>query len=136
MHWSDDYIRTPFVDGGRDRSGYDCWGLVMMVYRDQLGIELPTYGAVNGQELARIAKVIASAGEDPEQWLPVEGAPKAFDVCIMQWFGKREVGHVGVMIDEKTLLHTEDHTGPMIVPVSHEFIKKRIRFYRRHRSQV
>lgn len=35
------YVGIPYKPMGRDQRGIDCWGLVMMVYRDWFGVELP-----------------------------------------------------------------------------------------------
>ena len=41
--WVNDYVGVPYVENGRDRAGWDCWGVVLAVYRDRLGVELPDW---------------------------------------------------------------------------------------------
>ena len=36
-------IKVPFVDKGREYSGWDCWGSVCCFYRDVKGVILPQY---------------------------------------------------------------------------------------------
>lgn len=111
--WSIPYVGIPFVDGGRDRAGLDCWGLVHAVYREVLGIDLPTYGEISAHDVARVTERIRedSAGAP---WLPVSGAPQPFDVLVMR--GKPL--HVGVMVDRANVLHVEAATASVIVPIA------------------
>lgn len=135
MHWSDKYSRIPYVADGRDMRGIDCWGMVRIVLLEQKGIVLPSYGDISGYDLAAIATQVAADAADPEIWSDVV-YPREFDVCVMRWYGKREDGHVGIMIDSHRVLHTEERTGTMIVPLEHHTIAGRIRYFRRHRSLV
>lgn len=132
--WADRYIRIPFVDGGRDHFGCDCWGLIRLVYRDQLQIELPSYGEIDAKNLVGIARKMKAGSEDGEQWIRVVGVPKAFDACLMTWFGKREIAHIGVMIDAKHVLHTEDRTGVSMSRIDHPHILSRVRMFCRHKA--
>ena len=54
MHWTARYINIPYINKGREFSGADCWGLVRLVYKNELGIDLPTYGEVSADNLAKV----------------------------------------------------------------------------------
>lgn len=41
MHWAAKYVGIPYKIGGDDLSGADCWGLVRLVLRAELGLEMP-----------------------------------------------------------------------------------------------
>ena len=133
--WPYGYIGIPFVDGGRAPSGCDCWGLFRLVYADQLGIDLPSYGEISAEELQAIADAMGQARSPGGPWVQVE-RPQEFDACLMTWAGKREVGHIGVCVDGKSILHTEAGINAAIVPVIHFTIKRRIVGYWRHRSRM
>lgn len=45
------YIGIPWVAGGRSESAADCWGLVMLVYRNELGLELGDFMSDSGDEV-------------------------------------------------------------------------------------
>lgn len=128
--WATPYVGIPFLDGGRDASGCDCWGLVHLVYRDLLGIELPTYGEISAHDVARVTERIRedSAGAP---WLPVTGAPRPFDVLVMR--GKPL--HVGVMVDARHVLHVEAATASVIVPVASAMqVRHRLLSLHRHEA--
>ena len=46
----EDLIGVPFVDGGRDTNGMDCWGLVRECFKRQ-GIVVKDYGISAAEEL-------------------------------------------------------------------------------------
>ena len=60
--WTNDYVGIPFQKNGSDRNGTDCWRLIVMVYREKLGIELPDFADVfiDGS-LASLVKVSRSS---------------------------------------------------------------------------
>ena len=48
---------VPFIDGGRDLSGWDCAGLVINAFRYCLGIELPDLAGVSALDATKAAKI-------------------------------------------------------------------------------
>ncbi len=125
--WWERYIGLPF---GEAPGQVTCWGLVVLVYRRELGIELPLYGEISAHDLIRIAKAM-KAGDVDDGWRVV-GVPRAFDVVAMRGpTGGSAVVHVGVMIDHSRMLHVEEASDAAIVPVSHWTVAARITGYRR-----
>lgn len=105
MSWSDAYIGLPFVPHGRGRAGCYCWGLVVLVHREQLGIELPHYlGYGSVDEHAEIAALIAGAEASPF-WQPVTGTPAPFDVALIR--RGRWDSHLGLIVRPGLMLHME-----------------------------
>ena len=54
VNWTSRYVGIPFVDGGRGIDGLDCWGLFLLVYLEQFGIELPSYGEISAMDLLTV----------------------------------------------------------------------------------
>ncbi|PTV94013.1 NlpC/P60 family protein [Rhodobacter aestuarii] len=127
--WWERYIGLPFGEGPGEVT---CWGLVVAVYGRELSIDLPLYGEISAHDLIRIARAMEKGKDDG--WQAVE-SPQAFDVVLMRApNGGAAVVHVGVMIDEARLLHVEEASHAVIVPISHWSVARRILGYRR-RSQ-
>ncbi|PZR89637.1 MAG: phage tail protein [Stutzerimonas stutzeri] len=102
-HWSTPYIGLPYLNHGRDRAGCDCWGLVVLVYRECLGIELPSYAGdyVSTDERGEIAELIAHHRE-VGPWQSVED-PREFDVAIFR--RGPHASHAGIVVRPGSMLH-------------------------------
>lgn len=134
MTWIDKYQTIPFADIGFDFSGVHCWGLVRLVYATELGIDLPTYGDTSAKDLKALSEKITEHHND-EKWIDVkESDLKTFDVVVMKFPGSRRIGHVGIYVDNKRLMHCERSTGVAIVPFSHHSVRHRIATFRRHKK--
>jgi cell wall-associated NlpC family hydrolase len=99
------YIGIPFKDHGRGRDGCDCWGLVHLVYREQLGITMHDLGDAYSDAYARgdvDMLVDAVAGEN---WnVDVTAGPwKPMDVMIFRRCGVE--AHVGLYLRPGEMLH-------------------------------
>jgi probable lipoprotein NlpC len=103
----------PFAEKGRDRKGFDCWGLVRDVYDKHCGISLPSYDKIyqstvhDGKDIS--AKILEQRSKE---WITVT-EPLEFDVIIMRMRGLPM--HVGLVTRPSFMLHCHEGVG-----VSHE----------------
>jgi len=128
------YLRIPFAPRGADWGGCNCWGLVVLAYRHELGIALPAYAEIAADDLRGAAAAMAANGAD---WRVVTD-PQPYDLVLMR--GLSIVGgqslavraHVGLVVPGGAVRHTEDGVGPAVLPLGDPFIARRIEGYRRH----
>ncbi len=125
--WWEKYIGLPFGDGPGEVT---CWGLLRAIYAAELKIDLPSYGEISARDLLRIARTMEAHKDDG--WR-VPAAPRAFDGVLMRGHsGTARVVHVGVLIDPTRLIHVEEASAAVVVPVTHWTVARRIMGYRRH----
>lgn len=136
MHWAARYVGTPYVRRGREIGALDCWGLVWAVYRNVLGIDIPSHGDIDANSLIAIARAVKD-GEQSPLWRLV-APPAEFDVVVMRGLlrldGKARhlQFHVGIMVDQRRVMHTEEATGAVIVPIERPDVVGRIKGFYRH----
>lgn len=128
MDWVSRYVGLPFGTGPGEVT---CWSLVCQVYAEQFGIILPEYGDIDPRDLARVAREMRH-GDEHLCWREPT-APVTGDIVAMRSArGGRSICHVGVLVDARRVLHAEESTGSVIVPVDHYTIRGRIAGYRRY----
>lgn len=106
MSWVDKYVGLPFADLGRDVQGVDCYGLLRLIYRDELAIELPSYvgSYVCSDEQAEVAKLLGEAAvEGP--WCRNTDAPRPFDVLLFRQ--GRFNSHLGIAVTHGHMIHVQ-----------------------------
>lgn len=129
--WLTDYVGIPFVPGGRERSeGLDCWGLVRDVFANQCGIDLPEYGEVSSTDLIAAARKVKSCYNERPWRMVID--PDRFDVAVMRLYTSNIPGHVGIMVSDRWLLHTEESCGACVVRLDHATVRERIIGFRRY----
>ena len=129
MHWSAGYIGLPFAEKGRSRAGLDCWGLVHLVYRQELGIELPSYveGYASLAERAEISALFEAGRSEPD-WSLVD-KPQEFDVVMLRM--GRLGAHVGIVAGKKRMLHISEGAASCIEDFTgHRFESRVVGIYR------
>lgn len=128
----DRYLPIPFRSQGRDYSGCDCWGLLWLIYRDVLGVELETYAETPATSLRDVARLIE---RHKREFGHAVEMPQPLDAVVMRVRNEDCPGlaaHVGVMIDARRLIHTRKGIGVRVTRLDDPFEAKRIVEFRRH----
>ncbi|MDR1307620.1 MAG: C40 family peptidase [Treponema sp.] len=119
--WVERYVGIPFVSGGRDHAGCDCYGLVRLVLAEQFGYTLPLLNtgyenACRTQETAPLFReqIPLLSGEKIRQAEP--GA-----VAVLQFSGR--ASHVGIFVDRRSILHTIGGIGAFCTAVNHASVR-------------
>jgi cell wall-associated NlpC family hydrolase len=123
---------VPFLDGGRDWSGVDCWGLIYLVYKEKLGILLPTYGWISAGELLKVYEQIDQDKEAGSWSLVPNGGEMKYVVVMtgtMRTDGRLRMApvHVGMVIEKGRLIHIEENSGMVCMPFTNPMLKNRIK---------
>jgi probable lipoprotein NlpC len=111
--WWDKYIKIPFVEKGRDESGSDCWGLVRLIYKNELGIDLPSYDWTYNNTLER-KNIAAQIEENKKHSWVISDNPKEFDVILLSVGGSPM--HVGVITKKNHMIHCSKDINTCHVP--------------------
>lgn len=101
----DSFVGLPYLDRGRTRAGVDCYGLLRLVYAEQLGIELPSYADdyVTAADDLAIAALIA---DELDPWDEIgKGCEQEGDAVLMR--SGLHLRHVGVVAGRARALHIE-----------------------------
>lgn len=111
LNWSAGYVGTVYSDTDNGAAGCHCWGLFRLVFRQEKGIDLPSYNDVSPEDARDIARLVHGALDNGE-WLPVDRA-REFDGALFRR-GPFD-SHMGVMIDRRHMLHSDREAGAAIV---------------------
>ena len=121
------YIGLPFKGGGREVDGLDCWGLARLYYRNELGIDLPSFDSVyHIDDNLRIQELISQYREG---WDRVE-TPNPGDLVVFNVLG--EAVHLGIVLDGNQFLHIREDRDSVIESLSGVKWNRRIEGYYRY----
>lgn len=102
----EDLIGTPFVYGGRDKSGLDCYGLVMEML-SRCGVQPEDYGWSNESHAIQ-AMMLAAKNAHWQACAPQTKAVALFRIGSF-------VRHVGFFISGSKFIHCWEKSGGVVV---------------------
>lgn len=131
VNWWDSYVGLPFKRDGRDRTGIDCYGLIYLIYKEQLEIDLnPFSGIFVDQSPETMLKVAKLMNEDRENWDRPNNI-REFD--MLQLRTGRHAFHVGIAINEHQMMHVEEGIDVVIENILSPLWRNRIEWIYRHK---
>lgn len=128
------YVGLPWKDGGRGPDGYDCYGIVVLAYREILGINLPSFASdyVTTQDRKAIADVIAGR---MGPWKPlVDGEERVLDAVLMTEGGVAR--HIGLVAAPGFVLHMVPLKDSVVEPYTTGKLRHRIAGFYRHEANT
>lgn len=105
-------IGVPYLDHGRDYSGWDCWGLCVVAYRDVFGIELPDVRYDTANDYRQNTRLF---NDHKVEWNRVDRY--AFGSVVLIYRRGRLI-HSGLASVEGLILHVGKKTGTVQEPAS------------------
>lgn len=110
--WGAYYIGIPFVAGGRDHCGCDCYGLVRLVLAEQFGVTLPAFDGryTNPNDHNEIGTLVSA--ERPLLSGDPVAVPELGDVALISVGG--QPCHFGLYMGDDTVLHTLNRQGSIL----------------------
>ena len=124
------YVGIPYKDQGREMEGLDCWGLVRLIYKQELGIDLPSYcdGYQSAEEVHGASRMVV---EEKARWSQIpDGEEEPGDVVVMKISGLPM--HVGVIIGYGKMIHVMKGCDSVVEKYRSTMWKNRIDGYFRH----
>lgn len=131
--WAGRYLGIPYVARGFDRKGCHCFGLVHLVYREMLGIQLPEHEGIEPGDRLAIARAF-KASRSRAPWNEAEGPRRDFDLVLMLQ-GSVPM-HVGIACGPRRILHVEEGVATVCVDANHPFYRSRIVAAYRHDALI
>jgi len=123
-----DLIGLPFAEGGRGPDAYDCYGLLLEVFRRR-GETLPDYGTACGIQTPETIWAVMERFQTA--WEALDG-PETGALVALAYPYPILVSHVGVVVAADRFLHVRRASGVTIDRLSSPAWRRRIRGYYRH----
>ena len=141
--WVRQYVGLEWRADGRTRRGIDCWGICWLVFREMLGLEVPSYeghALVDRRGLPALDAFISA--ECDRHWVDVAHAPARGEDLV--WHRPEQVGdivisrfakweyHTAIVIARRTVLSVDWRTASHIERYDRAPMRRWVNSVRRH----
>jgi cell wall-associated NlpC family hydrolase len=123
------YLGKPFVDGGRGPDGYDCWGLVLAIYRNDFGVRIPLDYDISAYATMAVVRAFSHQMTDGDWTLLTTPATPSVLGLAMHPEHPDLVNHCGVYLGKGLMIHALKPTGVVVQRTDDPRIKGRIKGY-------
>ena len=108
------YIGIPFLDTGRTKEGADCWGLIKLIYKETIDVDIPEY-YISCDDVTCIAETV---DRDLKTKWERQVNPEPLDVVTFKGLVEGMpflITHVGIYIGDNKLIHAvRDNTSAAV----------------------
>lgn len=133
--WVAKYVGIPYIVEGRDPEddgGVDCWGLLVLIWREVYGADLPAYDGPHWKPGADRDAIVAAIAREVERYQPVPaGEEAAGDGIILRMAG--DPLHIGLVVAPGWMIHTHETAGSCIENYRSMQWGRRVLGFRRYR---
>lgn len=127
MRSINDYLLNKHTPNGRKYPYLDCWGLIVDVYREMLGITLNEYTDLSQQDMSKALMYERQAG----RFIEVD---EARDYDVIAFFIGGRLFHVGIWLKGK-ILHTSQKKNCRYETLDYRVSLSKMRIYRYVKSR-
>lgn len=132
--WWNQYVGIPYVPRGRNKhTGLDCYGLLITVYREQYGIEVPDYAYDNTAspsppavghlfDEALSTRALWHMYPSPTSYLKKEGDVAVFSLTAIPF-------HTGILLPREYMLHCVTGAGVVVEHLTKSWTRRLVGVY-------
>ena len=114
--WCRKYVGIPFVSGGRDESGCDCYGLVRLILMNEYAINIPLLNGdyTNALNVSETKKLFFE--NVPLLCSEKIAVPEEQSIVLMKMCGR--LCHVGLYAGDGFIIHSRHKVGVVCERIS------------------
>jgi len=123
------YLQIPYKYNGRNINGIDCWGLVLLFYKREFGIDIIDYKH-NTDSYSELNDFIEIIAINNEQFTRVDDL-KFGDLLLIK-NQSETINHIGIYLGDNKFIHAIDKIGVAISKI--HIWRPKIAMFMRHKE--